>query len=394
LRIRFSFLLLYFFWFFSAAAQPDSCHLRISLLTCSPGEELYSTFGHTALRVTDSTTGSDLVFNYGTFEFGPDFYTQFVLGKLLYSLSIERFDDFMYNYQLESRSVQEQELLLDCISAQKLYGALMMNAQPQNRHYRYDFLFDNCTTRARDIVARNAPSPVIFNTILPSPPPTFRDQIHTYLDLGGQYWSRLGIDILLGIKLDQRVTNLQSMFLPDYLLKGFDHATTNHHPLASPPKTILQMPSPLNKGSLFRPGIVFTILLVVGVALSFSKARWAVNAISFFDFLFFFVLGLSGLLILFMWFGTNHTVCRDNLNILWALPTHFIIAFVLHKNKKWIHVYFKTVLVISGMLVLTWPWFPQELNVALLPIVLLIIVRSWFLSKWNIYAGAKRTYTK
>ena len=82
-------------------SQSDSCTLRISLLTCSPGAELYSTFGHTALRVTDLTTGSDLIYNYGTFDFNEEFYPKFVLGKLLYYLSVETFDGFVYAYQME-----------------------------------------------------------------------------------------------------------------------------------------------------------------------------------------------------------------------------------------------------------------------------------------------------
>ena len=135
--------------------QNDSCSLRISLLTCAPGEELYSTFGHTALRVQDPSQGIDQVYNYGTFEFGPDFYTKFIRGKLLYFLSVEEFGDFMYQYEAQSRSVQEQVLRLDCFEKQKLRSALQVNALEENKYYRYDFLFDNCTTRAGDMVAKN-----------------------------------------------------------------------------------------------------------------------------------------------------------------------------------------------------------------------------------------------
>ncbi len=173
---------------FTSVIAKDSCRLHISLLTCSPGEELYSTFGHTALRVKDNTTGSDIVFNYGTFEFGPDFYTKFIKGQLRYFLSIENFADFAYSYQYESRSIQEQVLQLSCVEKEKLFTALQINAQEENKYYQYDFLFDNCTTRAKDIVARNTASPVVFNNILPADVPTFRNQIHYYLNKGGQYW--------------------------------------------------------------------------------------------------------------------------------------------------------------------------------------------------------------
>ncbi|HJW18317.1 MAG TPA: DUF4105 domain-containing protein, partial [Flavisolibacter sp.] len=126
-------LALYFLvWLCSSAFSrqaPDSlqkCGLRISLLTCAPGEELYSTFGHTAIRVQDSLAGVDVVYNYGTFEFAPDFYSKFIRGKLLYSLSVEAFPDFLYTYQYESRSVVEQEIQLSCIEKQKLYTALQV----------------------------------------------------------------------------------------------------------------------------------------------------------------------------------------------------------------------------------------------------------------------------
>jgi len=315
---------------------------------------------------------------------------QFIRGQLLYSLSVERFDDFMYNYQLESRSVQEQLLLLSCPEERQLFQALLLNAQPENRNYRYDFLFDNCTTRARDMIMSHTHMPVKTQNILPYPPPTFRDLLHSYLDMGGQYWSKLGIDILLGIKVDKRVSNMQSMFLPDYLLKGVAATTVDQQPLAAPPKTILQMPSPLNKNPAFSPGVIFTILLLMVAAVSFTKAPWAIRAIYIFDFVFFLLLGLAGILILFMWFGTNHTVCRDNFNLLWALPTHIIAAFMLQQNKKWVQIYFKIVLIISAVLLISWPWFPQSINNALLPIVLLIILRSWYLSKGPTYAVAKR----
>lgn len=367
-------------------AQSDSCRLRISLLTCDPGEELYSTFGHTALRVTDSTTGGDYIFNYGTFQFNDDFYINFVKGKLLYYLSVENLDDFLAQYQWESRSVHEQELLLTCAEKQTLYTALQVNAQPENRFYLYDFLFDNCTTRARDIVANNLASPVTFHNILPEKIPTFRNEIHTYLDLGGQYWSKLGIDMLLGAKMDRKVTNLEVMFLPDNLLKGFDHATVNNHPLVAKAQTILTMPSPLNKGSLFRPSIVFTLLLVVVAALTWVRKKWAVVSLSAFDFLFFFILGLCGILMLVMWFATDHVLCQNNWNLLWALPTHSVVAFIIFKNKPWVTTYFKITMVTGILLLATWFILPQQMHLPLIPIVLLVVLRSWQLTKKYSYA--------
>lgn len=374
------FFLTFTFFIFHSNAQ-DSCRLRISLLTCAPGEELYSTFGHTALRVQDSVNGTDLVFNYGTFEFSPDFYTKFIRGKLLYSLSVEAFEDFLYAYRYESRSVQEQVLQFNCEEKQKLYAALQNNAKEENRNYRYDFLFDNCTTRAGDIVVKNTTAPVVFKNILDGKAPTFRDLIHSYLDAGHEYWSKLGIDILLGAKLDHKVSNREAMFLPGYLLKGFDSATVDHHPLVNPPQTILQMPSPLSGKSFFTPMMVFSLLLVVILALSFLRYGWARTALNVFDFLFFFTLGLAGIVLLFMWFGTDHKVCQNNYNLLWALPTNLVMAFFVHSGKAWVKAYFKIVFFLSILLALAWFFLPQEMNNALLPVLGLIIFRTWYLSK-------------
>ncbi|MBO9683439.1 MAG: DUF4105 domain-containing protein [Flavisolibacter sp.] len=380
-------LLSFTFCIVRLALAQDSCNLRISLLTCAPGEELYSTFGHTAVRVQDEQKGTDYVFNYGTFEFGPDFYTKFIRGQLLYFLSVQEFTDFMYEYQLQSRSIREQVLQLSCAEKRKLYTSLQVNAQEQNRYYRYDFLFDNCTTRAGDIVANNTDSPVVFKNILPENHPTFRNLIHSYLNAGHQYWSKLGIDILLGAKLDRKVTNREAMFLPDYLLKGFDSASVSDHPLVTPSQTILQMPSPLKDKSFFTPGIVFGLLLVIVVGISFAHSGWARATIKVFDFLFFFILGLAGLLLLFMWFGTDHKVCQNNFNLLWALPTNVVMAFFVHNQKQGVKKYFSIVFWLSVVLAFVWFFLPQQMNNALLPVVLLIIYRSWHLSKTKPYAG-------
>jgi hypothetical protein len=359
----------------------DSCGFRISLLTCGPGEELYATFGHTAIRVQDKSTGEDEVYNYGTFDFGPDFYMKFIRGKLLYYLSVENFNNFMFVYQEEGRTVRDQVLLLNCEEKQSLVTALHVNALPQNRFYKYDFLFDNCTTRAKEIVAKNTFSPVHFNNILPSQIPSFRQLIHSYLKNGKEYWSMLGIDILLGANLDKKVTNEQSMFLPDYLLRGFDNASVQGHPLAGAPQTILPMPAPHLSDSIFTPLPFFIILLLFIIGLSINAVKPGI--INIFDFILFAVSGIAGILILFMWFGRDDQVCRNNYNLLWALPTNLFMAFFVHKSLPWVRKYFRFVMWVSIFLALFWFFLPQEMNIGLLPIIFLIIFRCWQLSKPN-----------
>jgi hypothetical protein len=374
-------------------AQTDSCHLRISLLTCSPGAELYSTFGHTALRVTDSARGVDMVYNYGTFDDSdPNFYVKFTKGLMLYALSNYSYQDFLMEYRSEGRGVIEQVLQLNCAQKQQLYMALQQNALEQNRFYNYYFHTDNCTTRARDMIAQKAGTQVVFNNILPAKPPTFRNLIHSYLNKGGQYWSKLGIDILLGSNLDEKVTNEQAMFLPDYLMTGCDHAViaATKQPLVSQKQDVLPVAVVFDASSWFRPVVFSTGLLIVVLLLSFTGKKWSRQVLTVFDCIFFVLLGLLGIVIITLWMIRIDTVCRDNWNLLWALPTHFIVAFVAYKKWRWVQQYFRVVLILSILVAICWWFIPQQLNTAILPLLGIIIVRSYFRSNIKSgYAGKK-----
>lgn len=369
------------FSFTASAQSADSCHLRISLLTCSPGTELYSTFGHTAIRVQNSTTGVDEVYNYGTFQFSPQFYTQFIRGKLRYFLSVERFDDFLYNYQYENRSVAEQTLLLSCTEKQRLYTALQNNALEEARYYQYDFLRDNCTTRAGNIIRNIAVGDTTAN-ILPPQPLTFRNQIHEYLNRNKQWWSKFGIDLLLGLPLDKNVNNTEAQFLPDYLLKAMAQTRVPGGALVAPPVTILPA-QPQTGDKTIGPLPVFALLLLaVGIA-TFRNNVVAQKFLRGFDPFLFLVTGLVGVLLLFMWFGTDHAVCAYNLNLLWALPTHAVAAFFMHRNKKWVRFYFLASFAVCMLLLISWPWLPQNLNEAAIPLVGCLALRSYFIAQKN-----------
>jgi hypothetical protein len=382
LRSLIIFLFIILFSITPSRAQEADCRLRISLLTCAPGEELYSIFGHTAIRVQDSSYNSDQVFNYGTFEFGPDFYPQFIRGKLLYSLSVEEFNDFIFTYQVESRSVVEQELQLNCQQKKYLYTALLINSREENRHYRYDFLFDNCTTRAKDMVKKQAGIQIEFKDILQGAEPSFRDLIHGYLHAGHQHWSKFGIDLLLGARLDRKVSNEEAMFLPDNLMKGFDRATLiAGQPLVSPVIPVLEMPSPLGEGFFLTPLLAFSILFILVMAASFFPGKKFTNALFYFDRIFFFLLGLAGLILVFMWLGTDHRVAKDNFNLLWALPTHIAIVFIHWSKNAWIRKYFMTVFFIAIGILAGWFFIPQKINAAVIPIILIILTRSWKILK-------------
>lgn len=365
----------------SSFGQTDSCRLRISVLTCAPGAELYSTFGHTAIRVTDSSRYADIVFNYGTFDFSdPDFYMKFVRGKLNYFLSAESYDEFIRFYQYEQRSITEQVLALSCTEKLKLYQALKDNLSEEKRYYKYDFLFDNCTSRVRDMVQTQTTGVTIAGQLTP-PKTTFRNMIHGYLDKGGQPWSKLGIDILLGSLLDDTVTLQQSMFLPDYLMKGLGVATqAGGKPLVGATVPLFQTEPPVTPQGKWMPLLAFSIAGVVILLLSQWKGRRARFFILLVDSLLLYITGLAGFLLLFMWFGTDHLLCSYNYNLLWALPTHFIAAFFIWNRPLWVRKYFRFAGILQIGVLLGWLFLPQHLNIALVPVVLIMAYRCFQLA--------------
>lgn len=375
----------FFLTFFSSYSQSDTCHLRISLLTCSPGEELYSSWGHTAIRVTDHNTGMDMVYNYGTFDDSdPNFYLKFTRGIMNYALSAYPFADFVREYQFQERGIIEQTLQLSCADKISVFKALQINDTDSNRFYSYYFHTDNCTTRAEDMIVQNISTPVIFRPLLPSKSLTFRQLINPYLDKNGQYWGKFGTDLFLGMHLDKEMTNKEIRFLPDYLKKGFDSAHINNQPLVGRSEIILTWPNEdKNAGFLFTPFLAFTILLVIIGALTFSKSGWSYRALIIFDRVFFFVIGLLGFLMLTLWIIRIDTVCRNNLNVLWALPTHMVAAFFVGSSMPWVQKYFQVVFWLSIVLAFTWFFIPQQLNNAVGPLLLLIIIRSYHYSKKN-----------
>jgi len=353
----------------------DSSHIRISLLTCTPGEELYSTFGHTAIRVTDSSSVTDYVFNYGTFNFeDASFYTKFIRGKLLYYLSVENFQDFKYAYQAENRGITEQVLNMNATEKIDLMEALYENVKDQNKFYQYDFFLDNCTTRARDMLVKFKINHPGFKPVMPEGT-RFRQAIHQYLDLNQKDWSKLGIDLLLGAPTDAVMTTAQSQFLPDNLMMSFD-SSNQRNQLVLSKTNLYPIKAISNSSSFFTPTIIFSLLLLMIVLLSFSTNSKAKTFIQGFDGIFFFLTGLLGVLFIFMWVGTDHSMTKNNYNLLWAWPINIVTAFFVNSKKEWVKKYFGLSAAALTIVLLSWFFLPQQLNIALIPIVLILIFRS------------------
>jgi hypothetical protein len=309
--------------------------VRISILTCGVGDELYSSFGHTGVRVTDSIKHTDEVYNYGTFNFSdPDFYTKFTLGKLPYYLDKSSYRDFMYTYVEEKRNVKEQ--VLDFTPEQKkaTLAYLENNLKPENREYKYDFLFDNCATRVRDIFPKVLGTEFYFGDVLGGKKIRYRDILNQYLI--SKHWERFGINLLLGSKVDSIMTDEGSMFLPDFIHKGLVHAKYRGK------HVVLQSSTILEHKHVFSPGFNGPLWMMIGLliltALSFlvRSFRYLKAVLRF---LILLVTGLLGIFMLFMWLATDHQACADNFNILWAVPTNVVIAFLAHKKRFWLRIY-------------------------------------------------------
>lgn len=358
----------------SASVQLSN-EAKISLLTCSSGEELYSVFGHSALRVYDPSNQLDLVFNYGTFDFNTSyFYLKFGHGNLNYMLSVGQFQHFLPGYVIENRSVTESVLNLKPHELQKLFDSLLVNAQPQNRNYRYDFFYDNCATRIRDMVIAAIDGKVLIS----------EQSSHnlTMRQLYGQYlkhsrWTEFGIHLLLGMKSDVASTPYTEMYLPEYLSAQFDNMrivrdslTTQ---LVASKQVLLERESLPIVSDPWSPRLVLGLFMVLIILFSLMewKLKWNLIALDRFLFL---VTGLLGCLLAYLWFFSKHTATVWNFNLLWALPTLLVLTFTTKRTQL-----FKILALVSFigtlLFIVIYPFIPQEFPQGILLLVLALAVR-------------------
>jgi len=367
------------------AAQTTQLSRRteIYVVTCGPfQQELYSAFGHNAFRVYDPETAIDWIYNYGVFDFNqPNFYLNFARGNLNYKLGKHDYRPFRDYYINNNRFVHEQQLNLTLSQKQQLFDFLEWNALPENQFYRYDYFYDNCATKIRDVIQQVFGDSVMFDDSYIQTNYSIRDLCELYLKQ--QPWGDLGIDICLGLPMDKKATPYEYMFLPDYIESSFDHATivdSLSHPLIVK-KVITYEAQPREATfSIFHPWIVFGFILAVGMVLTLLDYRR--NKLSkWFDTLLFGIVGVIGLLLLLLWVATDHKAAAINFNLLWALPSHLILLYWLWRNNKpnWVVSYFKLVALLHVATLLLWSILPQQLNVFLIPLVILLIVRSWII---------------
>ena len=373
--------LLIFFFFISchydllAQSEVDKLdNTQISILTCRSGDELYSTFGHTSIRVFNPQEKLDYVYNYGIFSFNtPGFYLKFMKGQLPYYVAGYSMESFLREYNYDKRSVFEQVLILEREEKEKMIAFLANNVKPENREYKYDFFHDNCSTRVVDIYSMSGK--VSYTN--PVEEKTFRDLLKE--NLMNLVWSEFGIDLIIGARADRIADRRGQMFLPEYVMTNLEAAEKeNGQKLAMSPQLILDFEE-LNvqrkTKSTNWPLICMSFLLILTLAINWFKVKFR----NIYNNILLIFAGIMGLFMLFMWFGTDHGATRDNWNILWMNPLLLLYVGLPKSNswKKKIGILLVVLLVISVLNCLV-TYLPQFYHLAFLPIILSILVIIYF----------------
>lgn len=382
--------LIFLLSYFTALTQINTLakDAEISIITIGPGKQLYDSFGHNAIRVSDPSNGKDLAFNYGTFDFNtPNFYIKFGQGKLPYALSVSTYDGFLRNYIAEKRWIKQQKLDLTYGEKIAIFEFLLNNAQPSNREYQYDFFLDNCATRIRDVLAVNLGSKLSYQDKQYAPfLYSFRELIQQRLHWNS--WGSLGIDIALGAVIDRTANPWEHQFLPDYVFESLKSATITRNNKTSAlikKETTINNPGPRarNTAFLLSPFFVFLVIAlgIVYRTLRDSKqqkrSRWL-------DTVLFFVTGIVGVLLLVLWFATDHTATINNYNILWAFPVNLIFCTLLSKKtpKKWLSRYLSFLIILLILLVMHWCTGVQVFAGALLPLLIALFIRYVYVIRY------------
>lgn len=323
--------------------NPD--RIQISLLTCSPGKEVWAQYGHTAIRYYDKESGEDLAINYGIFSLDQTYFIpRFVLGMTDYRMGVQPMDMFLAQYSYEGRGVVEQVLNLSAEDKEVIYKALQENMKPENVVYRYNYFFDNCTTRARDMLVNHLHGKVVY------PPAeedaTFRSMIHKW---NNKYeWSQFGEDLLLGVNADRKTTKSEQQFLPENLRSDFDKARYNGKPLVKETNVLLdaetEVAEPVFPLSPLSIALIFAVISLVMMLFSYRRQQvyWA------WDLALMLTSGLMGIIFFVMIFSQHPCVSLNFILLFFnPLPLFFLYSTIKKKKVIWWKIW--GVLIILGL---------------------------------------------
>lgn len=314
--------------------------IEISLLTCGPGNEVYSLYGHTALRWHDMRTGDDFAFNYGVFNFKKSFFVlRFLFGHTDYELGVLPYDIFCEEYHRMGRWVVEQVIDLTPEEKTRLTNALWNNAKPENKTYRYNFFYDNCTTRARDMIELCINGKIEYAYDDGPSQPTYRQMIHEKTD--GHPWAGFGDDLCIGVKADFRTDGREQQFLPENLMDAFSKAmiadADGHRPLVKETRQVVSAAQPAAGPSFpLTPMQCAYILLFISATIVFAEAKrkktykaWDVALLT--------CTSLAGIILVALLFS-EHPTTSTNLQVLLLnpLPLFFIPSISRGEKAYWL----------------------------------------------------------
>lgn len=362
-----------------------SVYSEISIVTAGPGSVLYEAFGHSAIRIKDPVLQLDLIYNYGIFDFNtPDFYTNFTKGNLLYKLARYDFKYFLASYKKDKRWVKQQVLNLNQQQKQAFLIYLENNALPENATYFYDPYFNNCATILRDITSTILKDQVIFSDNNLNKNLSFRQLMDK--EIPWNTWGSFGINFILGSKLDTKPDFKQYMYLPDYVYSIFKNSTlfVKNQPesLVKREDILLDYKELEQKISIFSPFLIFSIISFIGIFFTYTdykkkkRTKWL-------DFALLFATGTLGIVVIFLWFFSDHSTTPNNFNFLWAFAPNVFIAFLVLKQhpKKWLHAYFKFLIFMLGLIPVFWVFEIQLFPISAIPLLILLFIRYLYVSK-------------
>lgn len=349
--------------------------VEVSLLTCQPHEEIYSLYGHTALRYHDLKRNEDWAFNYGIFNFhAPHFVLRFVFGLTDYELGVIPTDIFKQEYRRFGSQVTEQVLNLTNEEKHAIHKALYENYRPENRVYRYNYFYDNCTTRARDMVERNINGHVRYQDN-PDYEPTYREMVRECTM--AHPWATWGNDFLLGIKADLKTDQRQQEFLPNNLLHDFARAQIirtdgRYVPLVKETRQIVpsgvqivEQDFPLTPTEC---AIILLIISLLVFAYEWKKRR----TVKWWDILLMTMQGLMGL-VLFVMIFSQHPTTSINLQILLFNPLPLFYIYNMYRRKKTHYWNLLVCMVLLFYIGGIWQDYAEGLEI----VALCLLIRYW-----------------
>ena len=376
----------FIFWCFVANGQAFlSEHATISLLTATPCDyAVYTLYGHTAIRVRDSIAPNnqiDYVFNYGLFDPSQsNFEYHFAKGDLDYVLGFGDFDSFLQERKWLNSSVYEQIFNLTPQEMQAIWTALIFNVQPENRSYRYNYFFDNCATRPANLIEQVVNGQIVY-VEMPEKE-TFRDIINHLTR--NNTWLTFGCDLVLGVQTDRTVAFRETFFIPKYLQNAFSSAQIVNsegiaRPLVSAEYTLYEAVPEETEKLFFTPmacSLLLFILVLFATWIEWRRKKY----FRWLDCMLFFMAGIAGCIIFFLCFLSEQPYVWPNISIGWLHPLHLIgvVLFAVKKINKAANIYHFINFVAIFMMLALWIFIPQQLNMAFIPLIAILWLRSGY----------------